>query len=56
MDKLERFKAAARECARPRRHRKWPALPWWVRGWFPMAGVPWRSRFLYLRLRFTGKL
>lgn len=52
---LERFRAAARECARPMRRRP-SRLPWWVGMWLPMRGVSWGARFLYLRLRLTGKL
>lgn len=59
MDKLERFKAAARECARPVKakpqRRLWPTLPWWVALWLPLMGTPYRARALYWWLRVTGR-
>ena len=52
--KRKMFIAAARECARPHKRSRW-RLPWWVRVWFPVAGIAWQVRLMYLRQRITGR-
>jgi hypothetical protein len=64
MAKLERFKAAASECARPKRvrHRalrqtpRITRLPWWIAMWLPGLGVSFRTRVLFWWLKVTGRL
>jgi hypothetical protein len=56
MDKLERFNAAARECARPPKAKRRPFLPWWVAIWWPWLGSPWRVRLLFVWLKVRHKL